>query len=128
MREQLKSKIHRACVTDANVNYEGSISIPVDLLEQVDLWEGEKVLVVSATNGARLETYVQPGSRGSGAIIMNGGAAHLIQQGHRISILAFAGASERIGAKKILCNERNEVVSCPTQGTPACQSTSRATN
>jgi aspartate 1-decarboxylase len=81
LRHQLKSKIHRARVTDSNIDYEGSISIPTDLMEAVDLWVGEKVLVTSITSGARLETYVIPGKAKSRHIVVNGAAAHLIGTG-----------------------------------------------
>ncbi|MFT4636797.1 MAG: aspartate 1-decarboxylase [Verrucomicrobiales bacterium] len=110
LRSQLKSKIHRAIVTDAHVDYEGSISIPEDLMEASGLWEGEKVLVASITSGNRLETYVQRGPAREGAIVMNGGAARLIQKGERVAIMAFALSAEPIQAKKLLCNERNEVI------------------
>jgi aspartate 1-decarboxylase len=108
-RIQLKSKIHMAKVTDGNINYEGSISIPEDLMSAVDLWEGEKVLVVSVDTGARLETYVQRGKPGSGKIIMNGGAARLIHIGDRITILGFALSDEPIEPKRVVCNETNEI-------------------
>jgi len=110
LRVQLKSKIHLARVTDANLNYEGSITIPEDLMKAVDLWPGERVLVVSPTNGARLETYAQPGPAGSGAIIINGAAARLISTDDRITLMAFGQAEEPIEAKKIVCNENNEVI------------------
>ena len=89
MRWVLKSKIHQATVTEADLSYVGSITIDADLLDMVDMWEGEKVMVVSNTSGARLETYVIPGERGSGEIKMNGAAAHLIQQGEEIIIIGF---------------------------------------
>jgi len=73
LRTQLKSKIHKATVTDANLAYIGSITIDEDLMERVDLWPGEKVLVVDNSNGARLETYVITGERGSGVICMRMG-------------------------------------------------------
>ena len=110
LRQQLKSKIHRAIVTDANVNYEGSIAIPTDLMELADLWTGEKVLVASITNGARLETYVQPAEPGSGRITINGGAAHQIGKGERVTIMAFGASAEPVIAQVILCNEKNEVI------------------
>ena len=69
LRTLLKSKLHRARITDANIHYEGSIRIPRDLMEKVDLWDGEKVLVTSITNGNRLETYVIPGPAGSGVCV-----------------------------------------------------------
>lgn len=110
LRTQLKSKIHLACVTDANLHYEGSITIPEDLLREVDLWAGEKVLVVCRENGERLETYVQPGPAHSGAFIINGPAARRIGQGDRITIMAFGQAEQRIEAKKVVLNQHNEVV------------------
>ena len=116
LREQLKSKIHRAVVTDADIEYVGSITIPADLMRAADLWEREKVLVASVTSGARLETYVLKGEEGSGQILMNGGAARLIGKGERITIFAFAHAEEPIPARIVLCNERNEIVRCETPG------------
>ena len=110
LRTFLKSKIHRACITEANVNYEGSITIPLDLMERVDLEEGEKVLVASISNGGRLETYVLTGPRGSGRITMNGGAAHVIGAGERITIMAWVQSDAPYVSKRILCNEHNEVI------------------
>ena len=89
MRSVLKSKIHKATVTEANLEYVGSITIDEDLIEAVDLWVNERVMVVSNTTGARLETYVIAGPRGSGAICMNGAAAHLINKGEEIIIMGF---------------------------------------
>jgi len=106
----LKSKIHRACVTVADIEYEGSIQIPSDLMEAVGLIEGEKVLVTSASKGGRLETYVQAGEAGSGTIIMNGGAAHVIKAGERITIMSFALSETPITPKKVACNEKNEIL------------------
>lgn len=111
LRTQLKSKLHRALVTDANIDYEGSISIPLDLMQRADLWEGEKVLVTSITNGARLETYVIPGATGSGQIVINGAAAHLISTGHRVTIMAFGLSDQPLTPRRLLLNGRNEVVS-----------------
>lgn len=111
LRSQLKSKLHRALITDANVDYEGSISIPLDLMERADLWEGEKVLVTSITNGARLETYVIPGASGSGQIVVNGAAAHLINTGHRVTIMAFGLSDQPVVPHRLLLNGQNEVVS-----------------
>ena len=106
----LKSKIHRAMITDADVDYEGSIEIPTDLMEAAGLWEGEKVLVASITSGNRLETYVQPGTPGTGRIIINGGAAHRIKKGERVAIMAFAISQTPVLAKKILLDETNQIV------------------
>lgn len=110
LRTLLKSKLHRAAVTDANIEYEGSISIPTDLMEKVDLWNGEKVLVTSITSGARLETYVIPAPRGSGQIVINGAAAHLINTGHRVTIMAWGESENPVIPKRLLLNERNEIV------------------
>lgn len=86
----LKSKIHRVTVTEANLEYIGSITIDEDLMEASGIFAGEKVAVVDNTNGARLETYVIPGKRGSGCICMNGAAAHLIHVGDTVIIMAYA--------------------------------------
>lgn len=86
----LKSKIHRARVTEANLNYVGSITIDEDLMDASGIVSGEKVAVVDNTNGARLETYVIPGKRGSGCICMNGAAAHLMHVGDIVIIMAYA--------------------------------------
>lgn len=110
LRTVLKSKLHRAFITDANVNYEGSISIPIDLMEAADLWDGEKVLVTSITSGARLETYVIPTPAGSGQIIINGAAAHLINTGHRVTIMAWAITETLVKPKRILLDEVNRVL------------------
>ena len=83
----LKSKIHRATVTEANLNYIGSITIDQDLLEASGICENEKVHVLNITNGNRLETYVIKGKKGSGEICINGAAAHLIEKGHLIIIV-----------------------------------------
>ena len=106
----LKSKIHRACVKVADVDYEGSIEIPSDLMEAAGLWEGERVLVTSASKGGRLETYAQAGPEGTGKIIMNGGAAHIIKAGERITIMSFAVSENPVLPKKIVCNEENEII------------------
>jgi len=110
LRHLLKSKLHRACITDANIDYEGSITIPLDLMESADLWDGEKVLVTSITGGQRLETYVIPGPRGSGQIVINGAAAHLINTGHRVTIMAWGVSATPVTPKRLLLNEKNEIV------------------
>ncbi|MBK7218187.1 MAG: aspartate 1-decarboxylase [Candidatus Promineofilum sp.] len=110
MRWVLRSKIHKATVTDANVAYVGSITIDEELIERVGLWPGEKVLVVSNTSGARLETYVIAGERGSGVINMNGAAAHLIKRGEEIIIIGFELADRPIEARQILVDTDNRFV------------------
>lgn len=111
MRWVLKSKIHKAIVTEANLNYVGSITIDKNLLEMVDLWPGEKVLVVDNTNGARLETYVIEGEAGSGIICMNGAAAHLIKPADELIIMGFELASQPgTKTKQILVDKENKFV------------------
>ncbi|MFZ6004144.1 MAG: aspartate 1-decarboxylase [Actinomycetota bacterium] len=89
-RRMMKSKIHRATVTDADVHYVGSITIDRDLMDLADLLEYEQVAVVDVDNGARLETYVIEGERGSGAICLNGAAARLVSPGDRIIVISYA--------------------------------------
>ena len=90
MRFMMKSKIHRATVTQADLDYVGSIGIDRDLMEAADLLEGEKVTIADITNGARLETYVIPAPRGSGIITINGAAAHLVNAGELVIIISYA--------------------------------------
>lgn len=90
----LKSKIHRVKVTEANVDYIGSITIDEDLMDAAHIVSGEKVQVVDNTNGERLETYVIPGKRGSGCICMNGAAALRVKVGDIIIIMAYALMTE----------------------------------
>ncbi|WP_303867250.1 aspartate 1-decarboxylase [Acetobacterium wieringae] len=85
-----KSKLHRATVTDANLNYVGSITIDEALLEQADILPGEKVQVVDVNNGQRFETYTIVGERGSGMICVNGAAARLVHTGDQVIIIAYA--------------------------------------
>ena len=89
-RRMMKSKIHRATVTDANLHYVGSITVDRDLMDQADLLEYEQVAVVDIDNGARLETYVIEGERGSGSICLNGAAARLVSPGDRVIIISYA--------------------------------------
>ncbi len=89
-RTMMKSKIHRATVTEANLNYVGSITIDEDLMDAADLLENEKVQIVNNNNGARLETYVITGPRGSGVICLNGAAARLVQPGDNVIIISYA--------------------------------------
>lgn len=90
----LKSKIHRVTVTEANLDYIGSITIDEDLMNAANIYAGEKVQVVDNTNGARLETYVIPGKRGSGCICINGAAAHLVHVGDTVIIMAYGLMTE----------------------------------
>jgi aspartate 1-decarboxylase len=110
MRSLLRSKIHKATVTEADLNYIGSITIDSDLIELAGLWPGEKVLVVSNTSGARLETYVIAGEAGSGEICMNGAAAHLIKKGDEIIIIGFEISDAPVKATNILVDKANKFV------------------
>ncbi|HTY97905.1 MAG TPA: aspartate 1-decarboxylase [Solirubrobacteraceae bacterium] len=89
-RVMLKSKIHRATVTDCDLHYVGSVTIDRDLLEAADILEHEQVHVVDIDNGARLETYTMAGPAGSGVICLNGAAARLVQRGDRVIIISYA--------------------------------------
>ena len=110
MREVLQSKIHKATVTEADLSYIGSITIDQVLMDRVDLWEGQKVLVVSNTSGNRLETYVIKGEANSGVICMNGAASHLIKKGEEIIIIGFAFSDSPIKPKCILVDDKNHFV------------------
>jgi aspartate 1-decarboxylase len=90
----MKSKVHRATVTDANLHYVGSITVDRDLMEAANLLEYEQVAVVDIDNGARLETYVIEGERGSGAICLNGAAARLVSPGDKVIIISYAEYDE----------------------------------
>ncbi len=90
----MKGKIHRARVTEANLNYVGSITIDEDIIEAVGMLPNEKVQIVNNNNGARLETYIIPGARGSGVVCLNGAAARLVQEGDVVIIVAYGMMSE----------------------------------
>ena len=113
-RHMMKAKLHRATVTEANLNYVGSITIDQDLMDAVDILPHEKVQVVNNNNGARLETYVIPGPRGSGTICLNGAAARLVQPGDIVIIIAYALVEEKELAtfkpKVAILGENNQVV------------------
>jgi len=94
MRMMMKSKIHRATVTQADLDYVGSVTLDAALMEAADLLEGEQVAIVDITNGARIETYVIPGPRGSGVIGINGAAAHLVHPGDLVIIMSYAMMSD----------------------------------
>lgn len=89
-RRMLKSKIHRATVTDADLHYVGSVTIDPDLLDAADIYEHEQVAIVDIDNGARLETYVITGRRGSGDMCLNGAAARLVQPGDKVIVISYA--------------------------------------
>ena len=110
MRFVLSSKIHRATVTEANLDYLGSITIDETLLEKSGIWEGEKVLVTDITNGARLETYVIKGEKDSGVICMNGAAANLIKKGDLVIIIGFELTDKPIKPKIVLVDGKNRPI------------------
>ncbi|MGP4021478.1 aspartate 1-decarboxylase [Saccharopolyspora sp. 5N708] len=99
-RTMLKSKIHRATVTQADLHYVGSVTVDADLMDAADLLEGEQVAIVDVTNGARLETYVITGERGSGVIGINGAAAHLVQPGDIVILLSY-GVLDELEARSV---------------------------
>jgi aspartate 1-decarboxylase len=110
MRILVRSKLHKATVTEANPDYIGSITIDADLIEKTGFWPGEKVLVVSNDSGERLETYVIVGERGSGQITMNGGAARRIKVGEEIIVMAFEVSDEPVETTFVLVDENNKFV------------------
>jgi aspartate 1-decarboxylase len=114
LRHMLTSKIHRATVTEADLHYVGSITVDEDLLDAAGLAEGEKVLVVDVTTGARLETYCIIGRRGSGVIGINGAAAHLVAPGDVVILMAFglldAAELETHAPKVVFVDARNHIV------------------
>ncbi|WNS74005.1 aspartate 1-decarboxylase [Bacillus sp. DTU_2020_1000418_1_SI_GHA_SEK_038] len=93
-RTMMNGKIHRAVVTEANLNYVGSITIDTDILDAVGMIPNEKVQIVNNNNGARFETYIIPGERGSGVICVNGAAARLVQEGDVVIIISYALVAE----------------------------------
>ena len=107
MRFLLRSKIHRAKVTEANLDYIGSVTIDKNLIEKSGLMEGERVLITSVTSGARLETYVIAGEAGSRVICMNGPTAHLIKAGEIVVIMGFELSDKPIQPKIILVDKNN---------------------
>lgn len=109
IRTMMNAKIHRARVTEANLNYVGSITIDQDILEAVDILPNEKVAIVNNNNGARLETYVIAGERGSGKICLNGAAARLVQVGDVVIIMTYAQLHSH-SPKVAVMNEHNEIV------------------
>ena len=114
MRTMLKSKIHRARVTDVNLDYEGSITIDSLLMEAADILPYEMVHVLNLNNGARFQTYTVPGERGSGDVCINGAAARLVSKGDMVIILSYAGVRDEearfIEPKLVYVDERNAIV------------------
>ncbi|WP_053366934.1 aspartate 1-decarboxylase [Bacillus sp. FJAT-27245] len=113
-RTMMNGKIHRARVTEANLNYVGSITIDEDLLDAVGMVANEKVQIVNNNNGARLETYIIPGERGSGVVCLNGAAARLVQEGDVVIIISYVLVPEEKAAlhepKVAIMDENNQIV------------------
>jgi len=118
----MKGKIHRARITEANLNYVGSITIDQNILDKVDILPNEKVQIVNNNNGARLETYVIAGERGSKTICVNGAAARLVQPGDVIIIISYALVEDNelstYRPKIAIMNERNEIEQLITDEPP----------
>ena len=114
IRTMMYGKIHRARVTEANLNYVGSITIDADILDAVDILPNEKVAIVNNNNGARLETYVIEGERGSGKICLNGAAARLVQVDDVVIIMNYVQVTneeaKNLSPKVAVMNERNEII------------------
>jgi aspartate 1-decarboxylase len=110
MRIFLRSKLHKATVTEANLKYVGSVTIDRDLMEAADLAEHEKVLIVDNTNGERLETYVIPGARGSGVVCINGAAAHRVSAGDEVIIMSFEVTAQPRPPRVVLLGPDNRIV------------------
>lgn len=112
-RTMMKAKLHRAVVTEADLNYVGSITIDEDLLDAVGMLANEKVSIVNNNNGARFETYIIPGKRGSGVICLNGAAARLAQKGDIVIIISYALLAEEDLANHrpriAIMNEKNHI-------------------
>ncbi len=110
MRWLLRSKIHKATVTDENLEYIGSVGIDRALIEKVGIFPGEKVLVVDNTNGTRLETYVIEVKKDSGKVVVYGAASRLIKKGDEIIVMGFELTDKPIKAKSILVDKNNKFV------------------
>jgi aspartate 1-decarboxylase len=112
-RTMMNGKIHRARVTEANLNYVGSITIDEDIIDAVGMLANEKVQIVNNNNGARFETYIIPGQRGSGVICVNGAAARLVQEGDVVIIISYVFVAEERAAthspKVAIMGENNEI-------------------
>ncbi|WP_240325531.1 aspartate 1-decarboxylase [Sphingomonas mesophila] len=118
MRMMMKSKVHRATVTQADLHYVGSISLDQDLMDAADLLEGEQVAIVDITNGARLETYVIPAPRGSGMVGINGAAARLVHEGDLVIIISYGlmddAAARALQPKVVHVDAANRIVALGT--------------
>jgi aspartate 1-decarboxylase len=133
MRIMMKSKIHRATVTQADLHYVGSVTLDAALMEAADLLHGEQVAIVDITNGARIETYVIPGERGSGVIGINGAAAHLVHEGDLVIIMSYAmvddAEARALEPRVVHVDGKNRVVKLgkdPAEPVPGAEGQKRA--
>ncbi len=114
LRTMMKSKIHRATVTQADLHYVGSVTIDLDLMEAADILPGEQVAIVDISNGARLETYAIPSTRGSGVIGINGAAARLVHEGDLVILITYAqydnAEARALRPKVVHVDARNRIV------------------
>ena len=114
MRTMMTGKIHRATVTEANLDYEGSITLDPDLMDEAGILPYEQVHVVDVTNGARLETYAILGERGTGEVCINGAAAHLVRRGDTVIIIAYQqldeAASRNLAPRKVFVDAHNRIL------------------
>ncbi|QNM82977.1 aspartate 1-decarboxylase [Sphingomonas sabuli] len=135
IRTMLKSKIHRATVTQADLHYVGSIAIDRDLMDAADLLENEQVVIADITNGSRLETYVIPAPAGSGMIGINGAAAHLVREGDLVIIMSYAAFEDaearRLSPRVVHVDDANRIVALggdAAEPVPGARDQKRAVN
>jgi aspartate 1-decarboxylase len=130
LRTMLKSKIHRATVTEADLHYVGSVTIDADLMKAADLLPGELVHIVDITNGARLETYVIEGRRGSGVIGINGAAAHLVHPGDLVILISYTQVEDaearHLRPRIVHVNEDNHIVALGSDATEPVRGSGRS--
>ena len=119
LRTMCKGKIHRATITEADLNYAGSLTLDPDLAEAADMLEFERVQVVNINNGSRLETYVILGERGSGTVCLNGAAARLGQPGDKVIVIGYGLMDDeecrRLKPRIVHVDDRNRIVPSPTE-------------
>jgi len=130
-RTMMKSKIHRATVTQADLHYVGSVTIDRDLLEAADILPGEQVAIVDISNGARLETYAIPGPRGSGVLGINGAAARLVHEGDLVILITYAqledAEARALRPKVVHVDARNRILRIGSDPAEALADSERAT-
>jgi aspartate 1-decarboxylase len=118
-RTMMKSKIHRATVTDANLHYQGSVTIDPELMAAADILENERVDVLDVTNGNRLSTYAIPGAPGRGEICLNGAAAHLVARGDLVILVTYAELEEAEARRHrptvVFVDEHNRIIGAPAR-------------